>query len=57
MEPLDLSVKTVNTFSLAAEARGSEAAPKKIWLPFVDDYRTRCIVPSLSFRLILESAT
>jgi hypothetical protein len=27
------------------------------WLPFVDDYRTKCIVPGPSFRLILESAT
>jgi hypothetical protein len=26
----------------------------KGWLPFVDDYRTKCIVPRPSFRLRLE---
>jgi hypothetical protein len=27
----------------------------EVWLPFVDDYRTKCAVPGLSFRLTLEA--
>jgi hypothetical protein len=35
---------------------GSEFTTLEGWLPFVDDYRTKCIVPGPSFQLILESA-
>jgi len=56
-EPFDLLAETVAAAARVEAAEGAEMAQKQIWLPFVDDYRTRCIAPKPSFRIILESAT
>ncbi len=28
-----------------------------LWLPFVDYYRTKCVMPKSSFRVMLEAIT
>ena len=53
-EPFDILAETVHQ---ATQAEGAEKAKNEIWLPFVDDYRTKCIVPRSSFRLLLDAVT
>lgn len=49
--------ETVTAAARIEIAEGVEMAKKQIWLPFVDAYRTKCIVPIPSFRLRLEQIT
>jgi site-specific DNA recombinase len=54
-QPFDLIAEATANAKLASGAGTQNIAEHPVWLPFVDDYRTRCIVPGPSFRLILES--
>lgn len=54
-EPSDMLAETVAAAARVEATCGSEIAQKEIWLAFVDDYRTKCIVPQPRFRLIMES--
>jgi hypothetical protein len=56
-EPFDTFAETIINAAGVEVADGTEFAKNEIWLPFVDNYRTKCIVPRYSFRLILEAVT
>ena len=56
-EPFDMLAETVDAAARVEAAAGMESARNEVWLPFVDDYRTKCIVPKSSFRLRLEQVT
>ena len=56
-EPFDLLAEIVATAERVETAEGTASATNEIWLPFVDVYRTKCAIPSPSFRLRLEHVT
>jgi hypothetical protein len=56
-EPFDMLAKTVEAAIRVEAAEGIESVKNEVWLPFVDDYRTKCFVPRPSFRLMLEQVT
>lgn len=56
-EPFDLLAETVEATTQVEAAQGAVSARNQIWLPFVDVYRTKCVVPKPSFRLRLEQIT
>jgi hypothetical protein len=55
--PLILFAETIIRAAGVEAADGTDFAKNEVRLPFVDDYRTKCIVPRSSFRLILEAVT
>jgi hypothetical protein len=56
-EPFDLLAETVEAATRVEATQGVASIRNEVWLPFVDDYRTKCAVPRPSFRLQLEEVT
>jgi len=56
-EAFDLLAETVEAATRVEATLRAASAKNEIWLPFVDVYRTKFIVPTPSFRLRLEQVT
>jgi hypothetical protein len=56
-EPFDLVSENVEAAEWVETPEDTASAANEIWLPFVDVYRTKCVVPEPSFRLRLEQVT
>lgn len=56
-EPFDMLAETALAAARVEAAEGTDSVKNEIWLPFVDDYRTKCMVPMPDFRPRLEQVT
>ena len=56
-EPFDLLAQTIEAATRVKATEEATLARNEVWLPFVDVYRTKCVVPKPSFRLRLEQVT
>jgi hypothetical protein len=53
-QPFDLLAETTAIAAQATAGNRPDLAKTEIWLPFLDTYRTMCMVPETDFRRILE---
>ncbi len=53
-QSFDLLAETAAIASRAEAGEAAKSAKTEIWLPFLNAYRTMCLVPDPDFRLVLE---
>jgi hypothetical protein len=55
-QPFDLLAETTLALEKKKAVGDTAGGPSQIWLPFLDTYRTMCLVPKPEFRRLLEQA-
>ena len=53
-QPFDLLAETTAIAARHGAGNTAKSAKSKIWLPFLDTYRTMCLAPQDNFRRVLE---
>jgi site-specific DNA recombinase len=53
-QPFDLLAETTAIAARHGAGNTAKSAKSKIWLPFLDTYRTMCLAPQHDFRRVLE---